>query len=149
LAVYFEIEKNDIVEVIKKLKENQRRVNSFSSQSSIHFVLSGLARVACVTNNKELANELLIVKRVYQNYLDLDNSIIEVLSYGLIAAASFENKVEWAEFVGNWITELAYLDVALATQQSLEVWVDTLCKKEPVLFHYCGKALAALQSSHA
>ncbi|MFT4850038.1 MAG: hypothetical protein ACI83B_002587 [Sediminicola sp.] len=149
LAVYFEIEKNDIVEVIKQLKENQRRVNSFSSQSSIHFVLSGLARVACVTNNKELANELLIVKRVYQNYLDLDNSIIEVLSYGLIAAASFENKVEWAEFVGNWITELAYLDVALATQQSLEVWVDTLCKKEPVLFHYCGKALAALQSSHA
>jgi hypothetical protein len=69
-------------------------------------VLSGLARVACVTNNKELANELLIVKPIYQNYLDLDNSIIEVLSYGFIAAESFENKVEWAEFVGNWVTSL-------------------------------------------
>lgn len=149
LAVYFEIEKNDIVEVIKKLKENQRRVNSFSAQSSIHFVLSGLARVACVTNNKDLANELLIVKRVYQNYLDLDNSIIEVLSYGLIAAASFENKVEWAEFVGNWVTELAYLDVKLDTRKSLGICVNILCKQDPLLFHYCGKALAALQSSHA
>ena len=148
LALYFKLEENDIAEVINKLKENQRRVNSFSTQSSIHFVLSGLARVACLTNNSEVANELLIVKRVYQDYLDIEKSIIEVLGYGLIAAASFENKTEWSKFVGTWITELAYLDVSVDTQRSLESWVSTLCKQEPLLFHHCGKALAALQSSH-
>lgn len=144
LALYFNLDENDVAEIVKRLRENQRQINSITSQDNILFSLSGFAKVAAVTKNKELANELTIVNRVYRNYLDINESLLEQFSYGVIAAASFEDKREWANYIGNWMLELSYLSANIETMKQLRIWLNKLCMIEPTLFAHCGKAIAVL-----
>lgn len=145
LAAYFKIDDNDIAEVVQKLRDSQRKISSTTAQSEIHFVLSGLSRLACITKSKDLAQEFRVVFRVYRSYLELETNLAEILIYGVIAAASMEIQTERAEFIGSWASELAYLKFEPEQLSTLHSWLYEMCKVDPRLFHYCGKSLAALE----
>lgn len=145
LAAYFKVDESDVDELVNKLRDSQRKVSSTTAQSEVHFVLSGLSRLACITKSTELAQEFRVVFRVYRGYLEIDENIPEVLIYGVIASASFDECSERAEFIGSWVSELAYLKIKPEHLSVLHSWLYEMCKVDPKLFHYCGKSLAALE----
>ncbi len=64
----------------------------------------------------------------------------------MIAAAAFEELLDWNDFVGDWLTELAFQKLQSAESKQLHSHVLKLCHIVPELWVTCGRAEAALKS---
>ena len=68
----------------------------------------------------------------------------------LLAAASRESLKDWTEFIGDWITELAFLDELEKDEiNMLYSQLQYLCHAVPELWVTCDRACAALIASGA
>ncbi len=94
-----------------------------------------------MTRSEKIASSVMILSRLYRDYIDVDSEPENYLSLGLVAAAAFEDKNNWAEFIGQWCTELAYLSIREDAIFRIEVMLERLCILEPYLYHTCSKAL--------
>lgn len=129
---------------LRKVKYQLRKVDNCQE---LFYVLSGLSTVASVTRNKELAQELKILTRRYrQQSGKCQLTVDEALWIGLIAAAAFEELLDWNDFVGDWLTELAFQKLQSAESKQLHSHVLKLCHIVPELWVTCGRAEAALKS---
>ena len=104
----------------------------------------GLAKVAAVTRNPALADELRILSRRHRSDSRFSLRIDEILRFCLIAAASHTDPKEWRAFVGNWITELAFSELKDDDGQQLYLYLQYLLQIVPELWFTCGRADAAL-----
>lgn len=65
----------------------------------------------------------------------------------LLAAASREGLKDWTEFVGDWITELAFLNELENDEINMPYsHLQYLCHAAPELWVTCDRACAALAS---
>lgn len=128
------------------LTDAKYQLKETKNKDDIFYTLNGLAKLACVTNNTDLANSLSILTRKYRDYLDVKTNPEQILMIGVVAAASFDDIEEWAKYVGNWINELAFLPLESEAGIRLLEWVRLLCVFESLLYTTTGKALAALDS---
>jgi len=80
------------------------------TKSQLLGILNGLATVAANSGNPALADELRIFLRKYRHDDRYGVSIEEVMIICLVASASHKEMMEWREFVGDWLTELAFWD---------------------------------------
>ena len=117
-----------------------------SGRSQLLYVLFGLASVAAVTRNLHLADELLIFARRCRQDPQYRFSVEEVLGTVLVAAASRENLNDWIEFVGSFLTELAFGELENDDWEVLYTHMQYLCHAVPELWASCSRADAALKS---
>lgn len=127
--------------------ESLRRVNyqlrRIASQEEAFSLLSGLATVAAVTRSVALAEEVRILMRVLRRRPAIGISQDSALRIGLAAAAAHADVTEWCRFVGEFMTELAFEDMAVEDARGLHHHILVLRQLEPRLWQTTGRADAA------
>ena len=130
----------------KALKRADYHLRNIKKRDQIDVILYGLAKVAAVSRSSTLADELRILVRRYRHDAEYALSIEEVIKICLIAAASRSDLSEWIEFVGDWLTELAFGDLKDDEVPVFYVQLTWLCHVVPELWVSCGRANAALSA---
>ncbi len=130
----------------KTLKRADYHLRNIEDKSQLFIILDGLAKVAAVSRSSTLADELRILVRRYRYDTEYALSMQEVIKICLVAAASHSDLNEWTEFVGGWLTELAFGDLKDEEAQGLHLCLTNLCHDVPELWVFCGRADAALSA---
>ena len=130
----------------KALREADYHLHNIKDKSQIDVILDGLAKVAAVSRSSTLADELRILVRRYRHNTEYALSIEEVIRICLVAAASRSDLNEWIEYVGDWLTELAFGDLKDDEVPVFYVQLTWLCHVVPELWVSCGRANAALSA---
>ena len=144
-ARFFRIGLDQVEKATKTLRRGGRRLANVENKMRLSKIMSGLATVSAATRNRALADELRIVAHGYRNDGPLGFSAVEETAVCLMAAASRADLDGWTEFVGNWMTELAFKakeDEAKPLLSQLEY----LCHIVPDLWISCGRACTALKA---
>ncbi len=128
----------------KGLKLARYRLLNIESKPELLAILNGLATVAAVSRSLTLADELRILVRKYRYNAEFPLAISEAIEICLVAAASRTDLNAWREFVGDWLTELAFSDLSDNDGEVLYSYVRCLCDLIPELWVSCGRADAAL-----
>ncbi|WP_419210111.1 hypothetical protein ABRP32_16375 [Providencia manganoxydans] len=142
---FWKIDDEYLERVVLLLESAQHKLAAVNDKDSVYQVLNGLAQVACMTRSKKLAASVTILSRLYRDYIDVNSEPENYLAIGLVAGAAFEDKEGWAEYIGQWCTELAYLPIGEDAIERIEVMLERLCILEPYLYYTCSKALDILR----
>ncbi|WP_075187360.1 hypothetical protein [Teredinibacter haidensis] len=140
-APFWKIDDEYLERVVSLLESAQHKLAAVNDKDSVYQVLNGLAQVACMSRSKKLAVSVTILSRLYRDYIDVDSEPENYLAIGVVAGAAFEDKDGWAEYIGQWCTELAYLPISEDAITRLEAMLERFCILEPYLYHTCSKAL--------
>lgn len=144
-APFWKIDDEYLERAVSLLESAQHKLAAVNDKDSVYQVLSGLAQVACTTRSTKLATSVTILSRLYRDYIDVDSEPENYLAIGLVAGAAFEDKEGWAEYIGQWCTELAYLPIGENSIERIAVMLERLCVLEPYLYYTCSKALDILK----
>lgn len=140
-APFWKIDEEYLERAVSLLENAQHKLAAVSDKDSVYQVLNGLAQVACMTRSRRLAESVMILSRLYRDYIDVDSEPENYLALGVLAGAAFEDKESWAEYIGQWCTELAYLPISEEAIVRIEVMLERLCIIEPYLYYTSSKAL--------
>ncbi|MDE2977514.1 MAG: hypothetical protein OXU63_08330 [Acidobacteriota bacterium] len=128
------------------LARSDFQLEEASSRSELVATLGHLASVAAVARSERLADTLRVAVRTYRQDPDLRTELNEAVTALLIAAASRADVGDWASFVGDCLTELAFGDLTGDEGEVLHGYVRRLCEMVPELWATCGAADAALMA---
>lgn len=148
-ALIFRIEAGQADLAAKALKLGSYRLKNIEDQSQLIAILNGLATVASVTKMQTLADELRVLVRHYRRDAKYALSIDAVLRICLVAAASCSDFNAWRDFLGDWVTELAFDDLRAEEGSAFYANLRCLCHVVPALWVTCGRADAALAAFNA
>ncbi|WP_341936871.1 hypothetical protein [Marinimicrobium sp. C2-29] len=109
-------------------------------------ILNGLATVAAVARAPALADELRILVRRYRRDAEYGFSIEVATRICLVASASRQDMMEWRQFTGDWLTELAFSELEGDEFEVLHSNLLTLMHSVPELWISCARADAALKA---
>ncbi|WP_066059932.1 hypothetical protein [Robertmurraya korlensis] len=141
-VLVFNIAKDQAELAINSLKLSSYQLKQIEDKSQLLVILNGLAMVAAVSRSTSLAEDLKVLVRKYKkNYLF---TIDEQIRICLIAGGSHSELSNWVDFVGNWLTELAFSNLEDDDGKIFYSRLSLLCKLTPELWITCGKAHAAL-----
>lgn len=129
---------------VHALRSSNYRLQNVEDRAQLIAELSGLAVVAAATRNTELADVLRIVVRRYRADAGLALTIQETANICFVAAASRSKLAAWTEFVGEYMTELAFGDLEVDEGLECYAYLIGLCHAVPELRLTCGRADAAL-----
>ncbi|MBV5340378.1 MAG: hypothetical protein J0665_12635 [Deltaproteobacteria bacterium] len=107
-ALIFRVGSDQAELAANALRIGNHRLIDIKNRGQLLTILNGLATVAAVTRNCALADELRILIRRYRHDAQYSLSIQEATTICLIAAASRADLNNWREFMGDWLTELAF-----------------------------------------
>lgn len=144
-APFWRIDDEYLDRTVSLLESAQHKLSAVNDKDSVRQVLNGLAQVSCFTRSRKLAESVMILSRLYRDYIDVDSEPESYLAIGVVAGAAFEDKDGWAEYIGQWCTELAYLPISEDAIERIEVMLERLCILEPYLYYTCSKALDVLR----
>ena len=145
-ALIFRVDSGHAGLAARALKLGNYHLAHVEGKSELLGVLRGLARVAAVARSAALADELRILMRRYRQDTQYSCSTEEQLRVCLIAAASHADLTEWRDFVGDWLTELAFGEFGGYDGALFHSHLQCLCHAVPELWVSCGKADAALMA---
>jgi hypothetical protein len=131
------------------IKRGGYRLANIESRAQLLAILNGLATVAAVTRSGSLANELQILVRRYRHDAQYTLTIIEAMIICLVTAACNEDLNNWREFVGDWVTEMAFGKLEANDGEIFLSHLHYLCHAVPELWVTCGRADAALKAHNA
>ena len=140
----FRVGSDHVDSATEAIRHNNRLLPNVENKLHLLQTLEGLAMVAAITRNRVLADELRIVARRYGNYAQYDFSVKEETVICLMAAASRADLKGWTEFVGDWMTEIAFRDLGNHEAEGLRSDLQYLCHIVRDLWTTCGRAHAAL-----
>lgn len=145
-AIVFRITSGHAELAAKSLKLGNYRLAKLETKSQLISILNGLATVAAVSRNPGLADELRILVRRYQLDSQYRLSIEEAIRMSLVASAARKNLMEWREFVGECLTDLAFGELEGHEGAILHSHLTALLHSVPVLWVSCARADAALKA---
>jgi hypothetical protein len=128
------------------LKLGNHRLANIKDRSQFLAILDGLASVAATTRSETLADELQLLIRRHRHDAQYSLSINEDIRICLEAAACNKNLISWSNYVGKWLTELAFSDLGIQDGLTLYSHLHYLCHAVPELWVSCGRADAALKA---
>ena len=146
-ALIYRLDSHQAQLAAKALRAVKHQLRQADSKEQLFTALSGLATVAAVTRSGELAEELRTLTRRWRHEPGRGLSAEEAMMIGLVAAAAHSELTDWCEFLGEWITELAFQSLELDEMERLHSQVEHLCHIVPELWRTCGRAEAALNIS--
>ena len=145
-ALTFRVSSSQAELAAKTLKIANHRLPDIENRDQLLGILNGLATVAAVTRSRSLADELRVLVRRYRYDIEYTLTIREALQLCLTAAASRAVLNDWREFVGDWLTELAFSDFAPDEGEAFHSHLKYLMHAVPELWLTCGRAEAALSA---
>lgn len=145
-AIIFRITSGHAELVTKALRLCNYTLANLESRSQLIAILNGLATVAAITRNPALADELRILVRRYRRDSEYGFSIEESIRICLVASAGREDLIEWRQFAGEWLTELAFGELEGNEGEVLHSYLSALIHSVPELWVSCARADAALQA---
>ncbi|MDV6345228.1 hypothetical protein [Nitrosomonas sp. Is37] len=145
-APIFRVDSKQVELAIKNLKLGNHRLSRVEDKLQLLSILNGLATVAAATRSTALADELRILIRRYRHDTQYVFSIEMAMKICLIASASRKDLMQWCEFTGEWLTELAFDELKGDDGKILLSHLNCLLHAVPELWVYCGKADAALKA---
>lgn len=145
-AAIFRITSGHAELAAKALRLGNYTLANLKNKSQMMGILIGLARVAAVSRNPALANELRILVRRYRRDSQYGISIEEAMIICLVASAARQDLMEWRKFVGEWLTELAFGELERSECKILHSHLSVLLHLVPELWVSCARADAALQA---
>lgn len=145
-AMIFRITSGHADLAAKALRLGNYRLANLEGKSQLVGILNGLASVAAVSRNPALANELRILVRRYRRDSQFGFSIEEAMRMSLVASAAREDLMEWREFAGEWLTELAFGEFEGNEGEVLHSHLSALLHSVPEMWVSCSRADAALQA---
>ena len=125
------------------LRRAQYQLRQTRAQNDTFSLLSGLATVAAATRSSELAEEVRVLVRVVRRTPGIDIAPEDAMRIAMIAAAAFNDIGKWCQFVGDWLTELAFENMSREKAAILQQHIRVLCQLEPNLWETCARAEAA------
>jgi hypothetical protein len=128
----------------KALRRAKYQVRHVRASNEAFSLLSGLATVAAVTRTHELAEEVRILARVVRRGPGIDIETENALRIALIAAAAYNDRGRWCQFVGDWLIELAYEEMPRETAVMIHRNIRLLCQLESQLWATSARAEAAV-----
>ncbi len=144
-ATMFGLGKDHAGQVAESLKSNRHRITGIEDRSQMVDVVMRLAVAAAVCRSEALADEVRIVVRRHRGHNALFLNMFESILVCLSSGASRAGLQEWAEYVGDWLTELAFLDLKEGEAVALGSALRCLMEIVPELWRTCARADAALQ----
>ena len=130
----------------KALRLGNYTLEKLEDKSQLVGILNGLATVAAVSRNPALADELRILVRRYRRDPQYGFSIEEAMRMCLVASAARKDLIEWREFAGQCLTELAFGELEGNEGKDLHSHLLVLLNTVPELWVTCAKAEAALNA---
>ena len=146
MALLFKVPGSHAGLAAKALRRVRYSIENADDKEYLFGLVAGLARVAAVTRGTDLAEELRVLVRVMRRRRRLNASPDDEMRVAMMAAASQEKVDDWARFVGEWMTELAYEIVEEESARSFLPTLRRLVQIEPALARHCAAADAALES---
>ncbi len=128
------------------LTRSDYRLDEVTSPAEILDTLASLASVAAIARSVQLADALRIVLRRYRWDTEFPIALPEAVQILMVAAASRADLSDWAAFVGDSLTELAFGELAEGEGELLHGYVRRFCEMVPELWKTCGTADAALMA---
>jgi len=145
-AMIFRITSGHAELAAKTLRLSNYTLANLEDKSQLVGILNGLATVAAVSRNPALADELRILVRRYRHDSQYGFSIEDAMRMSLVASAAREDLMEWREFAGEWLTELAFGELEGNEGEVLHSHLSALLHSVPELWISCARADAALQA---
>ncbi len=145
-AMIFRVDSDQVELAAKALKLANYRLAKLESKSQLLGILNGLATVAAAARSSALADELRILVRRYRRDARHGFSIEDAMRICLVTSASREDILDWREFAGSWLTELAFGEFEGHEGDLFHSHLQCLCHAVPDLWVSCGKADAALKA---
>lgn len=110
-AMIFRVSADQAELAAKALMLGKYRLANVEDRSQLLAILNGLATVAGIARSCTLADEMRILVRRYRRDTQYALSIEEAMRICLVAASSRADLIEWRDFTGDWLTELAFGDL--------------------------------------
>lgn len=148
-ALLFRVESNQAELAAEVLKLGSHRLANIEGRSQLLAVLNGLATVAAVAREQALADELRILVRRYRRDTQYALSIDEALRVCLVASASRADLHGWRNYVGDWLTELAFDELKDHEGRIFHSCLQCLLHAVPELWVSCARGDAALAAFNA
>ena len=145
-AMVYRLDSGQAELAAKALRLAKYQLANVEDKSQLLGILNGLGTVAAVTRSSALADELRILVRRYRMDPQFGFSIEDALRICMVASASRENVVEWRQFAGDWLTELAFAELTHDEGDTLYSHLRCLLRAVPELWVSCAKAMAALNA---
>jgi len=145
-ALIFRLNSHQIELVGKALRTAKFQIKHVTSKDQLTSILYGLATVAAITRNTNLAEDVIILTQNFGQLPGVGVLPENAMAIGLIAAAAFPELADWSRFIGNWMTSLAFSPLNKEEALRLQVFCKQICHIVPELWHTCGKAEAALEA---
>ncbi|MEW8051280.1 MAG: hypothetical protein AB2809_12975 [Candidatus Thiodiazotropha sp.] len=145
-AMIFCVDSDQVELAAKALKLANYRLTNLENKSQLLGILNGLATVAADSRNPALADELRILLRRYRHDDRYGVSIEEAMRICLVASASRKELMDWREFAGDWLTELAFGEFEGDEGSVFHSHLRCLCHAVPELWVTCARADAALMA---
>lgn len=145
-ALIFRLDPKFADQAVLTLQRAKHYVKQGAEKSDLFDVFSGLASVASLTRAPQLSQELRVLIRRTKATGAIEVNAENFFRIGMIAASAHSELKSWCEFVGEWITELAYADLKREDAVRLHSHVQCLCSIVPELWTTLGRAEAALSA---
>ena len=145
-ALFYEMPSSHAELVSKALERVKYSIENVDDEDSFHVLTLGLAYLAAVTRSTDLAKSLRVLVRVYKRKNRLRLALDDELSIIMTAAVSHEEIDDWAHFIGEWITELAFEVTEKSTARLFLKRLRRLVNIESSLARHCAIADASLES---
>ncbi|EGQ9458314.1 hypothetical protein HYO25_03990 [Vibrio parahaemolyticus] len=142
---YWKLDDQYLTDVAEKIRSSGHMFENIESIELLHGCLNGLAVAASVTKSELLADELLILTRVYRIEFLKEKKLQELVYIGVLASGSFSNITSWCKYLGQYLSELTYLNLDYEERQKLYYLIKAICNLEPRLFTTVSKAYVLLE----
>jgi hypothetical protein len=130
-------------EGLRRVGYQLRRVNASGDPS---VVLMGLAMVSAVTRSKALADGVRILARLVRRNRPSTLSPQIMAQIAMVGAAAIQDTPGWSGVVGDWLTEIAFIDMSRQEALAFQDDLLTILSVAPILWDTCGRAEAAIAS---
>ena len=145
-AQFLELGPGVLALAAKALREVRGRLPGVESADQLFAFGRGMATVAAVSRNAELADEVRVLVRRCRRGGEIAVSMRHAVEILLIAAASRRELADWGRWVGEALTELAFGSLEGEEGIILRDYIRGLCDQRPELWGGCGRAEAALDA---
>ena len=130
-------------EGLRRVGYQLRRMNASGDPS---LLLMGLAMVSAVTRSRALADGVRILARLVRRNQPSTIPPQTMAQIALVGAAAIKDAPGWSGAVGDWLTEIAFIDMSREEALAFQDDLRTILSVAPILWDTCGRAEAAIAS---
>lgn len=140
----FTIDPVYVDQAVKRIKAAGHRFTADTDDPTVQTLLNGLASVASVTRNPEMAEQVRVLCRKRRFERPDADFLRKELLIALIAAGAHSDWDEWLRFSAGWIEEIAFAMPVKAEAEHMLNDLEALCHIEPRVRPAIGRTMAGL-----